>query len=70
VFNAYRRHDVSDLVAEVVAAKAFKKGLNIAAFKVANTVKLCPPLCITEDEVDKGVDILDEVLDEIDHMTT
>ncbi len=66
LFLYWRRFDPKYLVAEKVVAKAYKMGLIVSAFKSANTIRISPPLCITEDEVDKGIDILDEALKEAD----
>lgn len=70
LFLYWKRVDPKDLVAEKVVAKANKMGLIVSAFKSANTIRICPPLCITEDEVDKGIDILHEALKEADIRTS
>jgi len=66
LFLYWRRFDPKYLIAEKVVSKAYKMGLIVSAFKSANTIRISPPLCITEDEVDKGMDILDEALKEAD----
>jgi taurine--2-oxoglutarate transaminase len=68
LFLDWTRYAPEDLVADVIAKKAFKKGLIVSGFKFANTIRIAPPLCITEDEIDHGIKILDEVLDDADKM--
>jgi taurine--2-oxoglutarate transaminase len=70
LFLDWTKHAPEELIADLIAKKAFKKGLIISAFKFANTIRIAPPLCITEDEIDEGITILDEVLKEADSMCT
>jgi 4-aminobutyrate aminotransferase-like enzyme len=70
LFLDWTKHKQEELVADLTARRAFKKGLIVSAFKFANTIRIAPPLCITEDEVDQGIKILDEVLKETDLMCT
>lgn len=47
--------------------EALKKGLLVGLSSFApNTIRLCPPLCITEEEVSWSMNILDEVLAGLD----
>lgn len=50
--------------AKNVVSKAFKKGLLIIGAG-SNVVRIVPPLNITIDEINKGLDILKEVFDEL-----
>ena len=59
--------DVSFVPTNILTVKCLEAGLYIAAFQ-PNIVSLQPPLTITEEEVDKGVSILDEQLKEIDKL--
>jgi len=34
----------------------------------ANNITLMPPLVVTEDEVDRAIDILDKAIEEVDKM--
>jgi taurine--2-oxoglutarate transaminase len=68
LFLNWTKHKPEDLVADVIAKKAFKKGLIVSGFKFANTIRIAPPLCITEDEIDQGISILDQVLVDADKM--
>jgi taurine--2-oxoglutarate transaminase len=70
LFLDWTKYAPKELVADLIAKKAFRKGLIISAFKFANTIRIAPPLCITEDEIDEGISILDEVLKEADSMCT
>jgi taurine--2-oxoglutarate transaminase len=70
LFLDWTKHKQEELVADLTARRAFKKGLIVSGFKFANTIRIAPPLCITEDEVDQGIKILDEVLKETDLMCT
>jgi len=66
LFLIWKKYKPEQLVAEVAVGKAYGKGLILSAFKFANIIRICPPLCIDEEEVDYGVEILDTVLKEID----
>lgn len=70
LFLDWTKYPPEALVADVIAKKAFKKGLIVSGFKFANTIRIAPPLCITEDEIDQGVKILDDVLTEADKLCT
>ncbi len=70
LFLDWTKYKPDELIADMAGRKSFKKGLIVSAFKFANTIRIAPPLCITESEVDKGIKILDEVLREIDSICT
>jgi taurine--2-oxoglutarate transaminase len=66
LFLIWKKYRPEQLVAEVAVGKAYSRGLILSAYKFANIIRICPPLCTTEDQVDDGVEILDTVLKEID----
>jgi taurine--2-oxoglutarate transaminase len=68
LFLDWTKYPPEALVADVIAKKAFKKGLIVSGFKFANTIRIAPPLCITEDDIDLGIQILDNILKEADKM--
>jgi len=51
-------------IAEEIALACLNKGLLINKVK-PNTIRFMPPLIITEREVDKAIDILENTLEEI-----
>jgi taurine--2-oxoglutarate transaminase len=66
LFLIWKKYKPEQLVAEVAVGKAYRKGLICSAYKFTNIIRICPPLCITEDQIDDGIEILDSVLKEID----
>ena len=54
----------NELLADVVCFKAMKKGLLLVKTD-RESVKLGPPLCISQDAILEGLEILEEVIAEI-----
>jgi 4-aminobutyrate aminotransferase-like enzyme len=50
-----------------ILEKAVVEGLMVGS-AVPNTIRVAPPLTITEDEIDFGIDVLNKVLSEVDEM--
>lgn len=59
--------DLSEVPSDIVMTQCLQKGLLIPNFN-PNSLPLAPPLNVTEEEIDKAVEILDEVLKDIDKM--
>jgi taurine--2-oxoglutarate transaminase len=49
-----------------VAKKLFELGMIAMAANPGNTIAMAPPLIVTEDEIDEGIRIMDEALEEAD----
>lgn len=59
--------DISRYPESLILEKAVMQGLMVGS-AVPNTVRVAPPLTITEDEIDFGIDVLNRVLSEVDEM--
>ncbi len=53
-----------DIEAKKIVSKAFEKGLLIIGAG-SNVIRIVPPLNITQDEINKGLKILEEVFQEL-----
>lgn len=52
---------------KVVAVKCIERRLLVSTF-AANNITLMPPLVVTEDEVDRAIDVLDKAIEEVDKI--
>ncbi|MEM1550616.1 MAG: aspartate aminotransferase family protein [Candidatus Bathyarchaeia archaeon] len=57
--------DISNVPVVVFTVECLKRGLICGGWSL-NGVRICPPLVITESEIDKGISVIDEVLGIID----
>ena len=56
-------HLISPDVGAALSAKAFELGLNcnlVPLRELGGTIRIVPPLTVTEDELRRGLEILDE----------
>jgi len=59
--------DISEYPESLILEKCVMNGLMVGS-AVPNTIRVAPPLTITEDEIDFGIDVLNKVLSDVDEM--
>jgi taurine--2-oxoglutarate transaminase len=59
--------DISMYPETFILEKCVMEGLMVGS-AVANTIRVAPPLTISEEEIDFGIDVLNRVLTEVDEM--
>ena len=59
--------DISNYPESIIMEKCVAQGLMVGS-AVPNTVRVAPPLTISKEEIDFGIDVLNKVLSEIDEM--
>ena len=59
--------DISNYPESIIMEKCVMQGLMVGS-AVPNTVRVAPPLTISKEEIDFGIDVLNNVLSEIDEM--
>lgn len=60
--------DIKKAANMYVEEKAMEKGLLIGTMPFSSTLELTPPLTVTEEDIDKAVLILDEVISPVDRI--
>jgi taurine--2-oxoglutarate transaminase len=53
-----------------VAKKLGEMGMMAMAANPSNVIAMAPPLIVTKDEIDEGIDIMDQALEAADAYTT
>jgi len=59
--------DISMYPESLILEKCVMEGLMVGS-AVPNTIRVAPPLTISDDEIDFGIDVLNRVLSEVDEM--
>ena len=59
--------DISKYPEVMISEKCILQGVMVGS-AVPNTIRVAPPLTITEEEIDFGMDVIDRVLSEVDEM--
>lgn len=65
--NAYFWGDISKYPSRIVAQKCLEKGVIVGGW-LPNTLRIAPPLVITEDEINHGIAALDYAFTHLDKM--